>query len=363
MPSESRQDLERLKTLAKEFDLTLKQAAKAGKKEQAALVKKAKDVIYRQFEQEKSALEAKLWPYEALLKRESLAQQYERIKEVYLQSGLINRELPRSKEPGITYKNGEYPFPSLENIIRALTKDQAKREVLKTKLEQGFVRLHITPLLPIQEIKEKLGSALIKHEEDSKLFKQKRNPNDPDEPLELDETNPVFVYEKFTDENLVYHPRLFDKDNPRGITKDQLIESSTFPGYSVILIEDMAFQPKDNEGQTIAQGTRSERKQLENNQTPDQYLETILNNPNYHAESGWTIEDWLSYFLYNLETTNQVSNDWDDHNALWLLGNYLPSSGDLPEAYWSRAAHQAIVVCRDPVDRYPLWGARPAVRI
>lgn len=366
MPPESttppRQDLESLKAFKQEFDSVREQAARAGGQEQAELIKKAR-AIYQQIQQGKQALEAKLWPYESKLAKETLTNQYLRLKEAYLQTGLITKELPRSEEAGIIYKNQEYTFPSLEGIIRTLTKDQARREILKTKLEQGLVRLHITPMLAIPELKDKLGQAILKHKRENKLFKTKHNPTDPDEELDLDTNNPLYIYAQFTDDNLVYYPKAFEPNNHQGLTKDQVIQQATFPGYNVMLIEDDLFLAQEGQGQI-----KANRKQLENNQTPIQYLETIQTKPEYASEQGWTIEDWLSYFLYNLEITNQVSNDWDDNNAIWLIGNYLPTtdlnaSGVVPEAYWLRDNRQASVGWNFPGDRLQFWGARAAVRV
>jgi hypothetical protein len=37
----------------------------------------------------------------------------------------------------------------------------------------------------------------------------------------------------------------------------------------------------------------------------------------------FSLEDFITKFLTHLETTNEASNDVNDNNALWCLGQYL----------------------------------------
>lgn len=41
------------------------------------------------------------------------------------------------------------------------------------------------------------------------------------------------------------------------------------------------------------------------------------------GESGKTLEDFITHFLVYLATIHEVSNDVDDHNALWCLAQYF----------------------------------------
>ena len=59
------------------------------------------------------------------------------------------------------------------------------------------------------------------------------------------------------------------------------------------------------------------------------YLQTLSASA-YEGETGWTLEDFLAHFITRLETTNQVSHDRYDSNALWLLSSYMPNS--MPKA-------------------------------
>ncbi|MDP3696994.1 MAG: hypothetical protein Q8R55_03070, partial [Candidatus Taylorbacteria bacterium] len=248
---------------------------------------------------------------------------------------------------------------------------------------------------------------LVEHHNNHKLFKTKRNPtvpseafgegrDDNDEPLDLDVSNPVYVYDQFQDDpstgstsspqagsgqaRLIYYPKSLDPDNHQGITKDQLVAQTQ--GFNIILTEKSQFLPQENENQIVNQGKPNQRKRIENNKTPIEYLNLLNPDPasvqdfgeakQYQGESYLIIEDWLTQFIIRLEQTNQVSNDWNDNNAAWLPGNYLPptlqekqngSLGELPSGYWSRGDRKAKVGWGYPDLRGSEWGALPSVRI
>ena len=76
---------------------------------------------------------------------------------------------------------------------------------------------------------------------------------------------------------------------------------------------------------------------MEIGSSPREYLET-LRDPAYQGETGKTLEDILTKFLINLVTTNEVSNDVNDDNAIWCLGQYykLPYAEVVPMGRWIR---------------------------
>src|SRR6266566_4455020 len=55
------------------------------------------------------------------------------------------------------------------------------------------------------------------------------------------------------------------------------------------------------------------------------------------------MEDFLTKFLTHLETTNEVSNDVDDNNAIWCLAQYLKVSYAelVPTGRWYRSVGRA----------------------
>ena len=134
------------------------------------------------------------------------------------------------------------------------------------------------------------------------------------------------------------------------------------PGWSVGLIEPIPIMPQQGQGKIIGG-----RKQLEEYSTPRDYLRT-LSTPTYQGETGWTPEDFLTHFITQLETTNQVSHDRHDRNALWLLGAYMPNSMPnaelVPVGYWDRDAGRRMRVSAHRTgNRLRAWVARSTVRL
>jgi hypothetical protein len=89
------------------------------------------------------------------------------------------------------------------------------------------------------------------------------------------------------------------------------------PGWSVGLVESSPIMPKPGYGKILGG-----RKQLEVGGSPREYL-NVLHMPEYQGETGKTIEDFIIEFLIRLETTGEISNDVQDNNALWCLGQFL----------------------------------------
>ncbi len=388
-PQECRQlkeDLADLYSLGEEFDRLLKTAVQSGKEEDIQRLEELK----LKMTSKKERFKEKLWPFPELPRTE-LEFQYNSQIEVLERTGLLVRL--SNQGLGIRINNPsnpsgpaqEYPLPSFQEITRRLrpsfaeaSEGKEKREILKNKISQGFNQLQITPLVSIRTLQQTLGRILIEHHNNHKLFKTKRNPTDPDESLDLDIGNPVFVYDQFQDnDRLRYYPQAFNPDNHQGITKDQLIAETL--GFNIILTEKNQFLPQENDPNNLP---IHNRKRIENNKTPIEYLN--LQNPasvqdfgvakQYQGESYLIIEDWLTQFIIHLEQTNQVLNDWHDNNAAWLPGNYLPptlqerqqnpnASGRLPNGRWDRDDRKAKVDWDVPGIRFPRWGVLPAVRV
>ena len=351
------EEFDSLSALREESRLLLEKTIKEKKEEDIARLEELKTEL----EKGKNKLKEKLWPFTELSRTELEAQYISQI-EILEKTNLLTR-LSDGKL-GLRINNQEYPLPDFQEITRRF---KEKKEILKDKISQGFGQIQITPLLSINTLKQALSRLLIEHSQNQKLFKTKRDPNDPDESLDLDTHNPVYIHDQFIDNpNLAYYPKAFHPDNHQGITKDRLITETN--GFNVILIEKGQFLPQENDPKNLPVNGR---KRIENNKNPVDYLNLQNTDTQYQNESYLTIEDWLTKFITQLEKTNQVSNDWHDLNASWLLGNYLTptpeerrqnrSSGRLPLGRWYRDNRQARVVWGNPDDRYPGWGAVASV--
>ena len=287
----------------------------------------------------------------------NLREQYEAQVQSLIESNIIDS----GAIEGIDSK--EYPLPSYEAVVERIKEN---KEMLEAKIEQGFTRLLMVPIaMSLDKLTDKYKESVLKHHKAKKLFASKLNPSDPDLPLELNEKEPIWVWDKYRNADisgeLVYYPQEFSK-NHQGKTKQELItntKDTSTPGWQVLLIEDLPNIPREKKGKTI--GTRP---QLEANKTPNEYLKTIQTENAYQNESGLTPEDWLILATSHLEETNQVIDDYQGNGSIsYQIGGYFPSSGHVPNAYWARDSHQANLGGNNPSLRYGSIGVRVGVKV
>src|SRR3989338_9473670 len=131
-------------------------------------------------------------------------------------SGILET-FPESKQLGIRGIDGkEYPVPKPEEIIKRL---EANRETVLLKMEQGFTKLVMEPFAySFDALSEKYKKAILKHDKDGKLLATKEKPTDPDEPLVLDENQPLYRWEEGyshadTEDKGVYFPNEFSRNH------------------------------------------------------------------------------------------------------------------------------------------------------
>jgi hypothetical protein len=248
------------------------------------------------------------------------------------------------------------------------------KEILKTKIEQGFTKLLIVPFgMKLDDLIEKYKQVILKHHKEGKLFATKEKSTDPDKPLELDENQPVRVWDEYqnadTQGKLVYFPKEFSS-NHQGKTKEQILKE-TNQGFNIILIEDMPNIPRGleegDDGNIIKYGKVKKeggRKQIAAGGGPKNYLKRFQTDPQYKNEQGMTPEDQITYAITHLEQFNQVIDDYQGNgSASYQLAAYFPADGYVPLAYWYRDARRARLVGYGPGYRYPDNGVRGAVGV
>jgi len=346
-----RKEYENLKTLKAEFDLEY-QKQKAVETRNLSKTKELK----AELEQKRDALAEKLWPFENLPQKE-LREQYESQKEIMERNGIL--EKLSTGELGIkAIDNQEYNFPTYQEITKRIKEN---KEILKTKTEQGFNQLLIVPFgMKLNDLIEKYEQVILKHYREGKLLATKEKETDPDEPLELNESQPVWVWDKYqnadTNGELVYFPEEFSK-NHSGKTKQEILKEQG--GFSVILIEDLPNIPREGKGKEI-----KGRKQLEANQTPNQYLETLKTNVDYKNETGMTPEEQIIYAIKYLEEKNQVIDDWQGKGSLsFQLGAYFTAGRNVPDAHWYRVIRRASLNRSVPEYSDSSYGVRTSVKV
>lgn len=288
-----------------------------------------------------------------------------RLREQYDQSlALLNKTgllqiLPESESFGLVGLDGkEYPMPKYKEVLERL---EANKEKLTTKIEQGFTKLLITPFaMPLGDLVERYKRVILKKHKEGKLLATKKDPKDPDEKLELDTQNPMYVWEQYKQADdkgtLVYYPTAFSA-NHGGKTKKELIKDGQ--AWDISLIEDLPNLPSERQGKTL-----NKRKQLEANKTSIEYLKITQTDAPHEGESGFTPEQWLTYAITHLESTNQVIDDYSGNGKLaFLIGSYFPGAGVVPGACWDRDSRRAALGGSDPAGRDSGYAVRVSVRV
>ena len=148
-----------------------------------------------------------------------------------------------------------YPLPTYEEVSGQMMEN---REVLETKIEQGFTKLLLVPFgMPIDTLIEKYKGSLQRHFDTNHLFYTRQNPDDPTEALvpipALNDGGPLFVWDTYTKADttinpatnpteMVYHPESLigatkEAVKHNGKTKIDLIKLTG--GWNILLIENM----------------------------------------------------------------------------------------------------------------------------
>jgi hypothetical protein len=277
--------------------------------------------------------------------------------------------LPKSERMGMIGTDGkEYPIPTREQVVKLFDHN---RELVGIKVPQGFDRLELTPMaMPTLLLIDRMIAAIFKHSAEGKIYQTRYSPSDPLLPVRVNTEKHVWMWDTLRQamdtEELVYFPQEYS-GNHRGKTKLEVVNNERIcavPGWSVGLVENLPIIPQQGRGKTL-----SGRRQLETGSSPRDYLRTLQTQA-YQGETGKTLEDFVTKFLTHLETTNEVSNDRYDNNALWFLGQYVKyvkhvKSDLVPTGWWHRDFGRARLDAHRPGNRLctKSWGGSSTVRL
>ena len=271
----------------------------------------------------------------------NLEVQHARIITALTRTGILTA-LPQMDNLGVIGMDGkEYPVPTQEQVVELFAQ---KSELVSSKIPQGFDRLELTPMaMPLSRLVDRLHEAIAKHAVEGTIYQTRSSAFDPLVPVRVHKEKRVWIWETlrqaFDTNELVYFPQEYSR-NHRGQTKLDVIHNRqicAFPGWSVGLVESIPIMPGHGQGKSL--GGRS---QLEIGFSPNEYLETLRSQA-YQGETGKTLEDFVINFLTHLETSNEVSHDVDDNNALWCLAQYMRISyaDVVPTGRWIRKVGRA----------------------
>jgi hypothetical protein len=294
-----------------------------------------------------------------------LEKEYARTITALNRTGILTH-LPLSENLGVIGVDGkEYPVPTQEQVVELFAHN---RELVGRKVPQGFDRLELTPMaMPTPLLIDRMKAVILKHTAEGKIYQTRRSPSDPLIPVRVNTEKTVWIWDTLrqaldTDE-LVYFPQEYSS-NHRGQTKLEVVNNGCIcavPGWSVGLVESLPFMLQQGRGRTLGG-----RRQLEIGYSPREYLQTLQTEA-YQGETGKTLEDFITKFLTHLETTNEVSNDRYDDNALWCLGQYvkIKYAELVPTGWWHRDFGRARLDAHRTGNKLCTrsWGGSSTVRL
>jgi len=322
---------------------------------------------------------------EAFAERINIKSQWESQVKALNEAGILET-LPESHSFGIVGIDGkEYQLPKYQEIISNI--DEEQLNILEQKNEQGFSKMLLVPFaMPLDILIDRFKRLILKHHQESKLLSTDGTK------LDLDTNDPFNVWDQLKQADqkpridkdaLFYYPQNFDKDPNihQGKTKQEILDSQehlniktqeqddkitikqkdkeynflTSPGWQIMLVEDLPDLPAEGKGKI-----QGGRKQLEANQSAEQYLESIQTKKEYKHESGCIPESEITYAITQLIQTNQMIDNYSGKGkACRLFGSCI--SGDVPYFFWGRDVRRAILDGGDSGTRYEDDGSRSAV--
>lgn len=243
--------------------------------------------------------------------------------------------------------------PGAGDLIEALK----ERPELLRKIGQGFTNVELVPFgLSPEALSKPLGKAILHYHRLGKLRSTDRTT------LAVNESEPVWLWNGYSGAgaggDVVYFPTHFHKTDHGGKTKKEILESSKFPGWQMLLTENLSNIPRKGEGKTIGG-----RAQIEANRTPNEY-HALLQSQAYDLETGGTPESWQARVMTHLaQTDGEFIDDYQSGSACNLSAAWFLSSGDVASAFWARGFRKALVGRSDLGRREPDAGARFEVRV
>ena len=363
---EIRREYQNLKTLRKEFDLEYQKAVKTGNLTRAKELK-------AELEQERDALWKKLWPFEALSRRE-LKEQYNLQADLCQERGFF-RILSNGQKGIKDEKGNEYPWPTIYEVIKKLKSNELFREKIET-FENPFILITPFALSP-EKMKDEYSKQIEEHFIEERVEGDKRIPNKSrtklfgvdKEPLPLRTDKENVHFNDSLLKKLSYFPEWVKKEGSsvrlkNSLTKEQAV--AKIGGWSIAIIENIPKVPQRGRGKTIekeikvrGKTIKVKRKQVEGGLTTfEQYQ--LLKQQN---EQGLTLEEWFFLAMLYLKENNIVLDD-DEGTAYHcrLLGANT-ADGLVPDAHWYHYYRQACLDSWYPETSSSGYGVRAAVRV
>lgn len=323
-----------------------------------------------------------------------LKEQYESQVRVAWNSGLFEESLPGQVEAGktslpfIERKGQKYPMPTWKEVQKILHKPE-NREIIKEKSAQGFTQMLIVPFG--YDLKTMCGKFKEKVRELDQTGLNADGSSNPDkgifgvggEKVEFkrdDDKYPVYIWDSWTEEQMVYYPKQYDQQNHGGKTKEDAIKING--AWQICFVEDLEkmvvipFQ-SDDQKDVIGGRKRMDRKgsfikgQTETPRIMDFKAalddeQKLVNPKSYQHEKGFTPEKYLWMQLTSLLSKEKPilmdyeSSEW---RGAHLTQSYSVASDFVPFVGWSRMGRRVDLGGYGTDDRDDNYGVRSSVDI
>ncbi len=292
----------------------------------------------RRLEKLNEEMEAMLWPreLEEFTKERTLEnaeKQIEFLTSLTLQNGESVVENGKIKAE-YCEDELEHTLPTVDDITNWIKEN---KETVANREKKGFTpeSMQVTPFaLKVDILKNIYGKVILEKYKQGKLLGQD------DEPLELDENNPVFLSDEYKE--LKYD---ISSQNPEGITKTEAI--LRHGAFQIVLTPDF----KNHELFKDENGNHPNTNDMpREGKYAEQYLNksanTLLGELEEAQKSDETQnlaipEDVMVQYIKHLESTDHVLGDYNANGAVTICQTIKIRSDKVPWLYWGRNHRQA----------------------
>lgn len=263
----------------------------------------------------------------------------------------------------------QYPLPSFKGIAKGMME---KKELLRIKAEQGFVKLLLVPFavhvnVLIKELDVYLET--YKYEQDGKLPSQNST-----------HVRNHLVRLGDLEQKLLYGPGALLKEGGRGgavkkqILDDQNAHIDWSRGWQCLLVQatpdGKGIGQIPQAGQGIIRGKKNPRRDIEAGKSSAEYVLDMVRsnedmNPSYYGEVGMTVESWIVASMTHLQETGQLMDCWNKGAGCFahLTGAYVSEHDSFCGACWDGNGYKAGFTAGSSGDKDSASGVRMAVRI
>ncbi len=226
----------------------------------------------------------------------------------------IVQELETTGELGYMYEGQFYKVPTQNEIFELL---YPNLEVLDTKASQGFKLPLLVPYLyPVNDYLKLVNDCFAEYSDGSLLRESILETSPISYPLD----KPAIIAPSDLTNGLLYHPKGFFSID-KGVNRNTFLKELDSKGFGIVLIEDFISAPAYSSSRKYGGRQQIGSVIYVGDGIKDGRLGFDPSLPEYFAESGMTVPDWLTMVSYYLVTGSAPLHESSEYSNLLLLGN------------------------------------------